>query len=151
MSHKNEWFMLLEFVFVCVYQIPKLQFSDFGVYGVLDVHSTKIKHNSSVMDVCDGYLRQYLESGYVIVSSFTLLFFVRQVVTQMRRNLLFTHTYGSRYQSLFGMIYVPSIFILNFWWIYFPPKITYMTSSFTLPSVPDVFYTKQQVIFARNC
>ena len=59
-SHKIEWFTLLKFVFmwrVCVkikiYNIPI-----FGVYGVPGVQSTKIKHDSDVMDICDENLRQ---------------------------------------------------------------------------------------------
>ena len=59
-SHKYEWFTLLKFVFVwlvCV-KILSYNFPIFGVYGVPDVQSTKIKHNSDVMDICDENLRQ---------------------------------------------------------------------------------------------
>ena len=58
-AHKIEWFTLLKFVFVWrVCQTQMLQFPIVGVYGVPDVKSTKIKYNSTVMDICDENLRQ---------------------------------------------------------------------------------------------
>ena len=58
-SHRNEWFTLLKFVFVCVcVNIKSSNFPIFGVYGVPDVQLTQIKHNSTVMDTCDENLRQ---------------------------------------------------------------------------------------------
>ena len=59
-SHKIEWFTLLKFVFVwsvCV-KIKSYNFPIFGVYGIPDVQSTKINHNSDVTDICDENLRQ---------------------------------------------------------------------------------------------
>ena len=75
------------------------------------------------------WLSPFIVSVCVFFSSFTLLCFVRQVATQMRRNVSYTHTYD------LCMIYISSITLfLNFWQIYFPSKITYVTSSFTLTS-----------------
>ena len=57
-SHKNEWFTLLVFVWrVCV-KIKSSNFPIFGVYGGPDVQLTQIKHNSTVMDNCDENIRQ---------------------------------------------------------------------------------------------
>ena len=58
-SHKNEWFTLLKFVFVwrvCV-KIKSSNFPIFGVYGGSDVQLTQTKHNSTEMDICDENLR----------------------------------------------------------------------------------------------
>ena len=42
---------------VCV-KIKSSNFPIFGVYGGPDVQLTQIKHNSTVMDICDENLRQ---------------------------------------------------------------------------------------------
>ena len=60
-------------------------------------------------------------------SSFTLLYFLSQVVTQMHWAV--SCTYGFMYQLMFFLSLI-SIFPS----IYFPTNITYVTMSFTLPN-----------------
>ena len=58
-SHNNEWFTLLKFLFVwrvCV-KIKSYNFPIFGVYGGPGVQLTQTKDNSTVMDICDENLR----------------------------------------------------------------------------------------------
>ena len=50
-SYKNEWFMLLNF-FQYICQNQHLKIPIFMVYKATGVHTTNIKHESSVMNIC---------------------------------------------------------------------------------------------------
>ena len=50
--HENEPFTLLEFRQILICQNQKLQITILMVYKVSDAQLTKIKYNSSVMEIC---------------------------------------------------------------------------------------------------
>ena len=56
--HKHEWFTLLKFMFVWRVCVSKSKAPIFRVYGGPDMQLTQIKHNSTVMDICDENIRQ---------------------------------------------------------------------------------------------
>ena len=51
-SHENESFTLLKFSQILICQIQKLQIPIFMVYKAQEVQLTKIKHNTSLMEIC---------------------------------------------------------------------------------------------------
>ena len=55
-SHENESFTLLKFGQRLICQNQKLQIPIFIVYKAQDVQLTKIKYNSSVMEICHKIL-----------------------------------------------------------------------------------------------
>ena len=82
-SYVNESFTLLKFGQISICQNQKLQIPNFIVYKTPDVQSTKIKCGSSVTEICHEIAWQPFKPRFVFLSSFSLLYFVNQVVAQM--------------------------------------------------------------------
>ena len=133
-SHENESFMLLKFGQISICQNQKLQIPISMVYKPPDMILTKsdmiVLLWNFVMKSHDNLLIQIRN----FFSSFTLLYFLSQIVTQIWLYVAvdFTH-------HIFLFHY------FSFCWIYFPTKITYVTVSFTLPKMclenPEGFQT----------
>ena len=82
----------------------KFQFAWFMKFQMCN---KKIKHHSSVMDTCYENPQQPFQTRFVIVSLFTSLCFVSQVVTQKSRKV--SYTCGFIYQLILFMICFSSI------------------------------------------
>ena len=83
-TYVNESFTLQKFGQISICQNQKLQIPIFIVYKAPDFQSTKIKYGSSVTEICHEIAWQPFKSRFVFLSSFSLLYFVNQVVAQMR-------------------------------------------------------------------
>ena len=74
-----------------------LQISIFTVYETPDMQSTNVKHKSSVAHICHEKSITTLWIQMCIFSSFTLLYFMSQVVTQMHGTVSCTHWFMYRF------------------------------------------------------
>ena len=109
-TYVNESFTLLKFGQISICQNQKLQIPIFIVYKAPDVQSTKIKCGSSVTEICHEIAWQPFKPRYVFLSSFSLLYFVNQVVAQMPW-VVSLHT---RPYVPFAFMYIFNLFIFLF-------------------------------------
>ena len=78
-------------------------------FVVSDVQLTKIENKSSAKEICHEIHDKLFDPDSYLFSSFTLLYFVSKVLTQMMRAVSYTH--GCMYKL---MLYILSLFLLLF-------------------------------------